>query len=229
MAFGSTYYASAVYANSAFGVGSYGFGFDDRYCTGGEDDLNSCCIISSHNCGTSEHAGAYCSSPSIQLHGGSGYDGSVFVFNSNTNAWGYVCDDGWTLNEGSAQRPGGRGRVGVAGAPRRASFERSVGNVVCQQLFGSAYFAQSVYTSAYSLSGYDFVYDDLVCTGNEKGLEACTYSTTHNCGLNAEEAGVICGIPTPNPTPNPTPLPTPIPTPQPTPLPTPLPTPQPPS
>ena len=111
--------------------------------------------------------------------------------------WGVVCDDAWDTTDG---------------------------DVVCKQLFGSGSYALSApCCSSFGWdSDYDFVMDDVACSGSESNLQACSYLSTHNCG-STEGAGVVCA-PVPDPTPQPSAQPT---TTQPTGAPSMIPTPAP--
>ena len=65
-------------------------------------------------------------------------------------------------------------------------------------LFGSSYVAHAVFTqNHFGFSAmYDFVYDDVACSGSESFFGQCPHTTNSNCVKGKEEAGVRCGLPT---------------------------------
>ncbi|KAH8046862.1 hypothetical protein JL720_16267 [Aureococcus anophagefferens] len=73
--------------------GAYGVGYDDLACTGSEAYLYQCAGTTAHDCGSSDYAGACCTSGTIQLLDGPGASGTI-ALNPATNTWGNVCDEG---------------------------------------------------------------------------------------------------------------------------------------
>ena len=109
------------------------------------------------------------------------------------DAWGTVCDDGWTDVDAS---------------------------VVCRQLGYSRFSEHAIWThdchyelslniydyidvlpsdaSAYSSAHFgqgngSIVLDDVACVGNETRLVDCRYNGTHNCA-HTEDAGASCKV-----------------------------------
>ena len=199
--FGSTSYALSAPCCSSFGWDDdYDFVMDDVACSGSESELQTCSYSGSDNCGATEGAGVVCSPPTevssgtVALEGGTtSFEGRVLVQVDGT--WGVVCDDSWDTTDG---------------------------DVVCKQLFGSGSYALSApCCSSFGWdSNYNFVMDNVACSGSESQLQTCSYSGSHNCG-SSEGAGVVCSpVPDPTPRPSASPQPTSQPTaPQPTPAP----------
>ena len=60
--------------------GAYGVGYDDLACSGSEAYLYQCKGTTAHNCGSSDYAGACCTSGTIQLlDGPDAYSGTIYV------------------------------------------------------------------------------------------------------------------------------------------------------
>ena len=77
--------------------------------------------------------------------------------------WGTVCADGWGINEA---------------------------NVVCRQLgFQSA--TRACGGACYGEGAGPIWMDDVACMGNERTLQSCMHSTSHDCG-HGKDAGVEC-------------------------------------
>ena len=62
--------------------------------------------------------------------------------------------------------------------------------VVCRMLCYPGAVAATT-ASNFGEVGLDFLMTEVVCTGEEEEVTACSYSTHHNCGP-AEAAGVVC-------------------------------------
>jgi len=127
-------------------------------------NLRYCTHITSHNCGSSEGAGAICTGflfP-IALFGGSDYsEGNLFALNDNSYM-GPVCDDGWHDIDAS---------------------------VACRQLGYTG--GTTTYYSNYGSVPSVFAFDDVVCEGTETSIQSCDYQRTDNCGSH-EGAGARC-------------------------------------
>ncbi|XP_064384964.1 uncharacterized protein LOC135333878 isoform X2 [Halichondria panicea] len=126
-----------------------------------EKILLSSCLVSLLFCFA--HAQS-CTDRSIRLVGGSTiFEGRVEV--CNNNAWGTVCDDFWSLNDG---------------------------DVVCAQLgYGTATSVPRM--AAFGQGTGSIVLDNILCTGTETNLFDCPHNglNVHNCA-HSEDAGVIC-------------------------------------
>ena len=186
---------------------------DDVACTGNENLLADCSHagVGEHNCGVQqEEAGvicngrffrfslvvtipcinccslivtAECSETEVRLvDGRTPVDGRVEI--CLHGLWGSVCDDDWTVRHAA---------------------------VVCQQLdygggkphtpvilflYNTACMSVSVPLSEHRVlsNGTFYHLDDVACTGNENLLADCSHAGVgeHNCGVQQEEAGVIC-------------------------------------
>lgn len=98
----------------------------------------------------------------VRLTGGTSYKGRVEV--SNGRRWGGVCDDFWSMEEGT---------------------------VVCRQLGYSEVVA--VFRGMESSRNIPIFLDDLRCDGTESNLYACRKNPgRHNCISTRELAGVEC-------------------------------------
>ncbi|KAH8045885.1 endonuclease [Aureococcus anophagefferens] len=108
----------------------------------------------------------------------SGACGTVVTWSSYHNRWSNVCDDSWGVDDAT---------------------------VFCRDAFGANYVASSApCCSPYGAGSYGFYFDDVACAGTEDDLDACTHSTSHNCG-SSEYAGACCEAvgPTASPTASP--------------------------
>lgn len=79
--------------------------------------------------------------------------------------WGTVCDDYW-------------GNVDARVVCRQLGLPWTSATAVGQARYGANY-------------GLPIVMDDVGCGGSEASLQACRYTSRHNC-VHAEDAGVIC-------------------------------------
>ncbi|XP_048590381.1 protein kinase C-binding protein NELL2 isoform X2 [Nematostella vectensis] len=159
-------------------IGSYtctcnaGYHGDGKQCT----DIDECrlgisgCVVNAYCTNTvgsyvcTCHSGYYwtgsgCAANQIRLSRGS--YGRVEVLHNG--AWGTVCDDHWTTNEG---------------------------RVVCRWLgFGSV---ESVHKGAHDGQGSGPIWlDDVHCSGNEATLFSCQFTHTHDCEHD-EDVSVVC-------------------------------------
>lgn len=108
----------------------------------------------------------------------SGACGTVVTWSSYHDRWSNVCDDSWGVDDAT---------------------------VFCRDAFGANYVASSApCCSPYGAGSYGFYFDDVACAGTEDDLDACTHSTSHNCG-SSEYAGACCEAvgPTASPTASP--------------------------
>ncbi|CAJ1053758.1 uncharacterized protein LOC121905209 [Xyrichtys novacula] len=157
---------------AAFGQGSGPIWMDEVSCTGHESELSECRHpgFGNHDCRHIKDAGVVCeaAAPVRLVNSGSPCSGRVEVYHDGR--WGTVCDDFWDLRDA---------------------------NVVCRQLdCGAALFSFS--NAAFGLGSGPIWMDDLGCFGNETSLADCRNGGfgNHNCGHH-EDAGVVCGVPTP--------------------------------
>ncbi|XP_072021373.1 scavenger receptor cysteine-rich domain-containing protein DMBT1-like [Amphiura filiformis] len=148
---------------------------DEVDCDGTEMRLVNCSNPgwNVHNCGHSEDVGVICFTaeeepPRLRLINANGEEGTnegrVEVYYDG--AWGTVCDDSWSIENG---------------------------NVVCKQL-GFENGAISISTAAqYGEGSGDILLDDVTCSGEESALGYCMHSGygVNNCG-HSEDAGVLC-------------------------------------
>ncbi|KAH8076866.1 hypothetical protein JL721_898 [Aureococcus anophagefferens] len=109
----------------------------------------------------------------------SGACGTVVTWSSYHNRWSNVCDDSWGVDDAT---------------------------VFCRDAFGANYVASSApCCSPYGAGSYGILLRRRrVRAGTEDDLDACTHSTSHNCG-SSEYAGACCEAvgPTASPTASP--------------------------
>ncbi|XP_071486552.1 scavenger receptor cysteine-rich domain-containing protein DMBT1-like [Diadema antillarum] len=163
-------FPSAVQAKAAaaFGRGTGAIALDDVQCTGEEERLAECSHggLGIHNCQHSEDAGVICDVNVRLQDGRSRAEGRVEVYYDSE--WGTVCDDHWSVEDGT---------------------------VICNSLgFGDAV---AVTTRARFGEGTGRIFlDNVNCSGSESSLLNCSHAGIgiHDCDHD-EDAGVICGVP----------------------------------
>ncbi|XP_038075993.1 scavenger receptor cysteine-rich domain superfamily protein-like [Patiria miniata] len=162
-------YATNAYISATHGAGSGPIHLDDASCTGTEVRLGSCPHNGwdVHNCNHNEDASLKCyPGTRIRLvNGPLPNEGRVEVYHNG--AWGTVCDDYWDINDG---------------------------HVACRQL-GYPSAAQILNWAHYGAGTGAIHLDDMMCTGSEASLGACSHRGwgSHNCG-HSEDAGVKCNL-----------------------------------